>query len=341
MAATLSDVAALAGVSPKTVSRVINDEPGVAAGTRDRVLEALADTGYCPDPAARSLRTGRSGLIGLAVPELAQPFFAEIADGIAAAAARHGWSVVLGVTGERGEGEEAFLRRNPGLDGVIIYWQGLTPGGLEAESLRRPVVLLGENEHDALDRVTMGNEHGIELALTHLAALGRRRIAVVGVPEPALPAHGAARVRTAALHRAAERLGVEIDPDLLVASSEWRRPDGARAVRALLDRGSDFDALLAFNDGLALGALHQLADAGLRVPDDVAVTGFDNLDASRYSFPSLTTLSPRLGSYADDAVDLLRARLDEPNAPVRTVVEDVVLLPRDSTIGGGRLWPGG
>ena len=73
MAATLSDVAALAGVSPKTVSRVINDEPGVAAGTRDRVLEALADTGYCPDPAARSLRTGRSGLIGLAVPELAQP----------------------------------------------------------------------------------------------------------------------------------------------------------------------------------------------------------------------------------------------------------------------------
>ena len=139
MAATLSDVAALAGVSPKTVSRVINDEPGVAAGTRDRVLEALADTGYCPDPAARSLRTGRSGLIGLAVPELAQPFFAEIADGIAAAAARHGWSVVLGVTGERGEGEESFLRRNPGLDGVIIYWQGLTPGGLEAESLRRLV----------------------------------------------------------------------------------------------------------------------------------------------------------------------------------------------------------
>ena len=99
-----------------------------------------------------------------------------------------------------------------------------------------------------------------------------------------------------------------------------------------------FDALIAFNDGLALGALRALASAGVRVPDDVAVTGFDNLEASRYSFPSLTTVSPRLSAYADDAVDLLAARIEDAGAPARTLVEGVALLPRDSTIGGDAPW---
>ena len=124
MTSTLTDVAARAGVSPKTVSRVVNDEPGVSPLTRARVLAALEETGYSPDTAARSLRTGRSGVIGLAVPELGQPFFAEIADRIAACARRRGLAVVLGVTGERGEGEAEFFASSTALDGVILYWQG-------------------------------------------------------------------------------------------------------------------------------------------------------------------------------------------------------------------------
>ena len=185
MTSTLTDVAARAGVSPKTVSRVVNDEPGVSPLTRARVLAALEETGYSPDTAARSLRTGRSGVIGLAVPELGQPFFAEIADRIAACARRRGLAVVLGVTGERGEGEAEFFASSTALDGVILYWQGLSPRALAQEAQRCPLVLLGENEHAAVDRVTMDNERGIDLALAHLTALGRERIAVIGVPDPA------------------------------------------------------------------------------------------------------------------------------------------------------------
>lgn len=338
MPTTLLDVARLAGVSAKTVSRVVNDEPGVAASTRTRVLEAISATGYSPDPAARSLRTGRSHAIGLAVPELGQPFFAEIADRIASAARRHGLAVVLGVTGEQGEGEQDFLERNPGLDGVILYWQGLSSARLTAEAARRPVVIIGEHDHRSVDRVTMDNDKGIQLALDHLTAIGRRRIAALGVPDPDVRTHAASKHRTRALHNAATHRGIELDAALLIPSAEWRRRDGAACIRRLVETGADFDAVLAFNDGLALGALAELRRLGRRVPDDVAVTGFDNLDAARYSYPSLTTVSPRLGRYAEDAVELLVERIAQPGAPARVVVEDVTLLLRDSTIGGEGLW---
>lgn len=338
MATTIRDVAQRAQVSAKTVSRVVNDEPGVSPATAQRVRAAMADLDYYPDRSARALRTGRTGTIGLAVPELGQPFFAELADRLTHAAAARAMSVVLGVTGERGEQEAAFLAQHTDLDGVILYWQGLTPTALDREAAHRPLVLLGENDHPGLDRVTMDNDAGIHLALAHLINLGRRRIAVLGTPEPGTPPHGAARARTAALESACQRLGTRIDPALLVPSVEWRRPDGAAAMQRLIDSGVPFDAVLAFNDGLALGALHALDRAGLRVPDDVAVTGFDNLEASRFALPSLTTVSPRLSAYATDAVDLLTRRLDDPAAPPRTVVEQVSLLMRDSTVAGGAAW---
>ena len=188
MTSKILDVAALAGVSAKTVSRVVNDEPGVSESTRRKVLEAVARLDYSPDRAATYLRTGRSGVIGLAVPELGQPFFAELADRIATTAARHHLSVVLGVTGQHGEAEEDFLNRHVELDGVILYWQGLGPQRLSTEARRRPIVILGENKHDDVDRVTMGNDLGVRLALAHLLALGRERIAVIGMPRPARPA---------------------------------------------------------------------------------------------------------------------------------------------------------
>lgn len=339
MAATLLDVAALAGVSPKTVSRVVNGEPGVSPTTRERVLDAVARAGYAPNTSARSLRTGRSGAIGLAVPELNQPFFAEIADRIAAEARRHDLALVLGVTGERGQGEADFLSRHPELDGTIMYWQGMEPEQITAAAAQRPLVLLGERQHDGVDRVTMDNERGIGLVVSHLHALGRRRIAVLGTPAAGAWTHAASRVRAAALRVAMEDRDLPLDERLLVSATEWRRVDGATAIRTLLARRVPFDAVIAFNDGLALGALHELAAAGVRVPDDVAVTGFDNLEISRYNSPALTTISPTLSAYGADAVALLHARIEAPSAPVRTVVEDVALLARDSTVGGEGRWP--
>ncbi|MBW3070175.1 MULTISPECIES: LacI family DNA-binding transcriptional regulator [unclassified Actinomyces] len=339
MAATLLDVAALAGVSPKTVSRVVNGEPGVSPTTRERVLAAVARTSYCPNASARSLRTGHSNTIGLAVPELNQPFFAEIADRIAAEARRHDLAVVLGVTGERGQWEARFLADHPDLDGTIMYWQGMAPEEVTEAASRYRLVLLGERRHDVVDRVAMDNDCGIGLVVSHLRALGRKHIAALGVASEGEWTHAAALTRTAALRAALSQHGLELDERLLVASSEWRPIDGANAVRVLLDRGIGFDAVIAFNDALALGALHELAASGIRIPQDVAVTGIDNLELSRYTSPSLTTVSPSLGAYAADAVSLLRRRIAAPDAPARTVIEDVVLLARDSTVGGEAPWP--
>lgn len=338
MPATIRDVARHAQVSPKTVSRVVNDESGVSNATAARVRQVMKELGYAPDRSARALRTGRTGAIGLAVPELTQPFFAELADSLTRAAAARGISVVLGVTGHSGQGEATFLKQHADLDGIILYWLDLPPADLEREAARRPLVLLGEDDHPAVDRVTMDNDTGIRLALAHLLSLGRERVAVIGVPEPGTTRRGAAHARALALQAACRDLGAELDPALQMPARQWRRPDGAAATEHLIAQGAVFDAVLAFNDGLALGAVHALEAGGLRVPDDVAVTGFDNLEASRFSLPSLTTISPNLVGYASDAVDLLAQRLADPGRPPRTVVERVSLLMRDSTIAGGQAW---
>ncbi len=334
MPTTLADVAALAGVSVKTVSRVVNREPGVSSRTRQRVEVALARTGYVPDAAARALRTGRTGTIGLAVPELAQPFFAELADRVAAAARREGLGVVLGVTGEHGEHEARFLQTALGLDGVIMYWQGLSDTAITTERTHRPVVLLGEDEIPGIDSIGMDNGAGVALALDHLLAIGRERIAVVGAPVVDAPPHGAARFRWAALQQAVAERGIELDPALVVRTTRWHRPEGARAASEILARGGRPDAVLAFNDALALGVLRGRAEAGARVPDDIAVTGFDDVQEARYASPSLTTVTPHLTAYAESAVNLLTDRLAGASGPARTVRQDVDLLPRDSTLGG-------
>lgn len=336
MPTTLANVAALAGVSVKTVSRVVNEEGGVSERTRARVADALARTDYVPDAAARAMRTGRTGAIGLAVPELAQPFFAELADRVADAARRAGLGVVLGVTGESGEHEARFLQSALGLDGVIMYWQGLSATTITAEASHRPVVLLGEDEIPGIDSIGMDNEAGVALALDHLLALGREHLAVIGAPIVDAPPHGAARHRWDALTRACAERGVVLDPRLVIRTTRWHRPEGARAARALLESGAPLDAVLAFNDALALGVLRALADAGATVPDDIAVTGFDDLQESRYAAPSLTTVTPHLTAYAESAVDLLTQRLGGSTTPTRTIRQDVDLLPRDSTLGGVR-----
>ena len=341
MQPTITDVARAAGVSPKTVSRVINDEPGVRPATRERVLAEVERLGFRPDRSARSLRTGRSDMIGLVVPELDQPFFSTLADEVATQARRHDLAVVLGVTGARAEDELAFPTRRPGLDGILMYWQGATPEQVSALAATTPLVLLGESEHPDVDRVTMDNEGGIDQAVAHLVALGRTHVAALGVPPTSGPSHAAGRRRAAAFHTAAARHGLAVDPALLIPSLEWRRPDGARATCELLSRRCHFDAVVAFNDGLALGCVSTLMEAGLRVPDDVAVTGFDNLEETQFGFPSVTTVAPRLPGYAADAVDLLCARINEPARPPRVLIETVSLVPRDSTIGGGPTWPVG
>jgi DNA-binding LacI/PurR family transcriptional regulator len=331
----LKDVAARAGVSVKTVSNVVNGYEHVTAETRSRVEAALADLGYVPNLAARGLRNGRSGVIALALPELHAPYFAEIAHHVVRAAADRGWTVLVDETEGRLDRERqvaAGIRAHL-IDGLILSPLALTAADLDGRADGVPLVLLGERvRHDVADRVAVDNVRAARDATAHLLERGRRRIAAVGVQRSASGV--SARLRLQGYRRALRQAGLEADPALAVPAAAWHRADGAAAVRALLAAADPPDALFCFNDLLALGALRALHEAGLRVPEDVAVVGFDDIEEARYSTPALTTVSPAKDRIAGTAVELLVARLAAPVGappPPRRVVAPHVLTIRESS----------
>ncbi len=311
MAATMSDVARRAGVSVKTVSNVINGHPYIRASTRRRVEEAIRELDYRVNISARNLRSGRSGTIALAIPELTQPYFAELAQAVIDVAATVDLTVFVETTGGDVDRELAIVsgRREVFTDGLIFSPQGIGPDDASAITPTVPTVLLGERIfHSSLDHVTMANEAAANEAVTHLLATGRRRVVLLGAA-PDDPVVGAGPLRLRGARAAYAEAGVDLDPRLVVAPREWSRDAGEATVRALLEQGMPFDAVFGMNDALALGALRALVSSGRRVPEDVAVAGFDNTLDARFSTPSLTSVDPGRREIAGLAVDLLHRRL--------------------------------
>jgi len=334
MAATLHDVAHLAGVSIKTVSNVINDYPHIRPATREKVEAAIAQLGYQPNLTARSLRSGRTGVIGLALPELSLSYFAELADSVMVAAERRGVTVLIEQTGgdRARELEVLTSSRRQLTDGLLFSALGLGQDDARLLEVPYPVVLLGERIFDGpTDHVTMRNIEAARAATEFLLERGHRRIAIVGAHEGEVI--GSAGLRLTGYRQALEAAGVGFDPELIGYTDLWHRANGATSMRALLASGVRFDAVFAFNDTLALGAMRVLQEAGIRVPDDVAVVGFDNLDEAQYSLPSLTTVDPGREEIAETAVRVLLERIDErdPAQPPRELFAEFSIVEREST----------
>ena len=331
----LKDVAARAGVSIKTVSNVVNGYVHVAPATRARVQAAIDALGYVPNMAARQLRSGRSGVIALAVPELQSPYFAEIAGLIVQAAERRFWTVLIDQTDGQAERERnlvAGLRRHA-IDGLIFSPLALAGNDLPART-EIPMVLLGERVwHGPADHVAIDNTAAAIEATRHLIGLGRRRIAAIGVQEQASAV--TAHQRLAGYRTALAEAGLAHDPALEIPADSFHRADGAAAMARLLDSGRP-DAVFCFNDLLALGAIRTLLSRGLRVPDDVAVVGFDDVEDGRFSTPTLSTIAPDAPRIAQLAVDLLAERLGDGSAaagPPRELRVDHRLVIRESSAG--------
>jgi len=312
MTVTLHDVASAAGVSIKTVSNVVRGQGNFSESTRIRVEAAVERLGYRPNLAARGLRSGRLGVIGLVVPDIRNPYFAELADAVMRASAEHDLLVVI----EQSDGDrdtELELLRGRGtrmVDGILFSVFGLSSGaeGL-AESVTKPVVVLGEPVPGwPTDFVSMHHREGVRAATAQLIQEGRRRIAVLGARRDEQV--GSARLRLAGYSDALGDAGMAIAAELVVDIDLWTRAQGAAAVRGLLDAGVDFDAVVAFNDALALGAIRALEDQGLKIPDDVAVVGFDDIEEARYSAPSLSTVRPAVQDLAQTAVRFLLERIE-------------------------------
>ena len=312
MAITLHDVAKAAGVSFKTVSNVVNDHPHVSEATRVRVQAAIDELKYQPNVSARHLRSGRSGVIGLAVPELSLAYFAQLADEVIQAADKRGLVVLIEQTGGDRERELEVLRspRRQLTDGLLFSPLGLGIDDAALVAIDSPLVLLGERIfRGPADHVTMRNVEAAQAATEHLIGLGRRRIAVLGAHEGEVI--GSAGLRYTGYRQALDAAGIPYDESLVAHVGLWHRANGAEGMKRLLEAGVKFDGLFAMSDELALGAMRMLQEAGFAIPSDVAVVGFDDIDEGKYSIPSLSTIDPGRREIAETAVEVLMDRIRE------------------------------
>ncbi|ACQ78321.1 transcriptional regulator, LacI family [Beutenbergia cavernae DSM 12333] len=321
----MRDVAALAGVSVKTVSRVVNLEPHTRPEVVRRVRAAIAELDWVPNGSARTLRTGRTGLVAVAVTELRRPHLAMLGEALVDEIGRRGLQAAVEPT----HGDPARLRdlldaRGRIFDGLVLIGD---PGedlltGLRAQ---HPVVLVHGGGRGTVDAVDADLVEAASLVARHLVVMGRSRPVLLGLDRGA----GGVEAMRAALASA----GVT-EPAPAIGGVRTRA-DGADVVDRARRERPDLDTLVCGSDEVALGALAALARDGVAVPDDVAVIGFDDLDDGQFTTPSLTTVDPGPGRLARAAIDLLADRLSgtAPAEP-RRVISPVELIRRESTLGG-------
>ncbi|UFU07764.1 LacI family DNA-binding transcriptional regulator [Ruania halotolerans] len=340
MSVTMRDVALLAGVSMKTVSNVVNDQPHVHPVTRERVQRAIGELGYRPNLSARGLRSGRTGVIGLAVPELRLDYFAELADAVITAAEAHNLGVIISqLGGDRAREVEVLTHGLRQTDGLLFSPERLGIADRDLlDTVNHPLVLLGERIFGGpTDHVTMHNSTAARAAVEHLIDGGRRRIAVIGAhPNRRVYEVRPSDLRVEGYREALTRAGLDLDERLERVAAPWHPQNGADATRSLLADGIDVDAIFALNDSLAFGVVRALAEAGRRVPDDVAVIGFDNVDHGRFTQPSLSSVDPGREEIARTAVAMLIERINwHPSAgrAPRQYKADFSIVARESTGG--------
>lgn len=313
MAVSVKDVAAAASVSIGTVSNVLNQPDKVSAATVERVLRAIDELGFVRNDAARQLRAGRSRSIGLISPNIANPFFAAVAEGAQERAAQAGMFVLMTVSNDTLAQEKAYLDlfREQRVAGVLV-----TPASTDPDAAHRltdaglPVVLLDRESHGAsLCSVSVDDEQGGYLAASHLLSLGRRRLAFLGgprsVPQVAERLAGAQR---AVSEVADAELEVIATPELTVlAGREAAAPLGARRERERPD------AVFCANDLVAVGALQGLSIlGGVRVPEEVAIVGYDDIDFAATAVVPLSSVRQPAAQIGRAAVEILLAEMADP-----------------------------
>ena len=331
MTLTLDDLASMSGVSRATISRVLNGG-SVAPRTRARVEAVLAETGYSPNRAARSLASGRSGVVGVVMhlePSrlFVDPYFSGLLQGMSDVLAEQATGMMLWL-GNRSKQETLTDIQRMGLvDGLIVTAHWLDDplvDGLLASPI--PTVLIGHRREDhTASYVDVDNVEAARSVVQHLVDTGRTRIAhITGIPGSVA---GEDRL-------VGYRLGMAdagLPTEGLVVTGDFNAPSGAAAVPRLLDRG--VDAIFCANDATASGALEALQAAGATVPDDVALVGFDDLDFATRLDPPLTTIRQQVPTQGAEAARVLLNLLDTPDSGPRRVLLPTELVIRQSTIG--------
>lgn len=318
---TIGSVAEAAGVSRSTVSRAFGAPHLLRPETVAEVQAAATRLGYVPNPAARALSTGRSGNLGLVVPDITNPFFATLMRGAQARAREAGFVLFLGDADETPPLEDELLSKlNPQVEGFVLVSPRMPRKSILEVANRRPLVAVN-NDLDGLSRVLVDTGPAYAQAVDLLAELGHRAIAYVAGPQ--LSWSNAQRSKAVVI--AAERLG------LALTIHQTARPsfeDGRQCARALRD--NHVTAALAFDDSVAQGIVAGLAEQGLSVPNDFSVVGCDGVIATT-TFPALTSVDARCRSAGEQAIDLLVEGLRGPQRREQRVVVSTELVVRAST----------
>jgi LacI family transcriptional regulator len=328
---TIRQIAKLAGVSRSTVSRVINDHANVSPETREQVLRIVAETGFCPDPIARSLSSRRAGIIGLVIPITIQslfedPFFPRLMQGIAQGCNMHNYILSLFLLHTLEEEAKLYPRisRPQLLDGVIVtatrYGDPLIPQLLANQV---PFVLHGRHEDPRVSFVEVDNMNGAYTAVTHLVRLGRRRIALITGPSGSL----AAEDRKRGYRKALQERRIPADGALIV-HGDFTERSSFEAMRRLLPH--EPDAVFVASDSMALGALRALREAGKSVPEEVAIVGFDDMPQVATANPPLTTIRQPIQQTGILAVEMLIDILENGVEPARRIILPTELVIRAS-----------
>jgi len=330
---TLVDVAKLADVSRSTVSRVLNNHPNVKEEVRKRVWQVIRETGYHPDPAARSLAKQRSGIIGLVIPQKVQsiftdPYFPSLIQGITKACNNHNYTLSLFLFHSIADEQKLYPKvlRNQLFDGLIITATQLSKPMLD-QLLENQVsfVMIGRSPYPNVNFVDTDNLIGAQTAVSHLIRQGYQRIATITGSMNNI----AAIDRKQGYINVHEERGRLIDPNLIV-EGDFTEISGYECMQRLLPYKPD--AVFVASDTMALGALRALHQAGIAVPEDIAVIGFDDLPQSATTIPPLTTIRQPIRQTGIQAVNILLNILDEGPIPAQRIVLTTELVIRESTI---------
>ena len=325
---TIAQVATRAGVSATTVSHVLSGKRVVGEATKGTVLEAIRELGYRPNHVARNLRTRRSHMIAVVVPDITNPFYSVLTRGLADAVDGAGYGTYVCNTDGIHERERKFFQDvlDRGADG-IVFASGETVSevtfGPSEEAT--PIVCIGEHlDHPLADAVLADDEAGSRQAAEFLIAQGHRRIAMIQGPVRS------ARARTAGFRAAMQSAKRKVPAELMVRG-DWTRAGGYQAMKALMALRQPPDAVFCANDLMAIGALDVAHELELDVPGDLAVVGFDDVDAATIVSPPLTTLRNPAYEAGSAAGDLLLSRVTgRYTGAGRTVVLPCALVPRRS-----------
>jgi DNA-binding LacI/PurR family transcriptional regulator len=338
MRVSIKDIARAAGVSHSTVSRALSDSSLVSDETKARIQRLAQEMGYSPNTLARSLVTRQTYTVGVVVTTIADPFVAEVVQGIEATAHDYNYTVILCSSGAKPEREIAAVEmlRSKRVDGVIVTSSRI--GALYLEHLERigaPIVLIN-NHNEQSGRytftVTVDNRHGGYLATEHLVQLGHRRIAYVTAPAD----HSSDLDRLAGYRQALIAGGIEPDAALIVPGN-GRADGGGRALPALIELSEPPSAVFCYNDMTAIGLMHAARQVGLSVPRDMAVVGFDDIPFASYFYPPLTTIAQpkvEMGRLAMKmALSLMTIGEENHEEELSNVVVRGKLVVRASTVG--------